>query len=271
MTHPESRTIRSATSRTLMRCLVCSTSLNGQPACSSCGRTYPLRDGIVEALNPLTGRNRIVADFYNGPGWRRFYKWERLFLTIQGGHRRARRQYLRHLPQIESAQVLEVGIGDGDNLFYFPASWQVHGVDIARNRLTDCLERFPAQAGRLALAEAEALPYPDSTFDVCLCVGGFTFFQDHIAALREMLRVTRQGGTVIVADEVPWLCRMGIGHLLGLPRIDAWWYQGLGLDREFIDMVFQLHLDLDEVLATAMPDANRYRIWAGLGYCLVNN
>ncbi|CAN5632926.1 hypothetical protein BH23PLA1_BH23PLA1_13820 [soil metagenome] len=254
-----------------MRCLNCSARIEGRPACKSCGRSFPLQGGIVEAMNPLSGRNRIVADFYNGPSWRRFRKWERLFLMLQGGHRRARQQYLRHFHKAESARVLEVGIGDGDNLLYLPPRWEVHGVDIASNRLADCLERFPSQAGRLALAEAEALPFPDDTFDACLCVGGFTFFQDHETALQEMRRVTRPGGTVVVADEVPWLCQLGIGHIVGLPRIDAWWSQGLGLDRAFIDMVFQLDLDLDKVLAAALPGARRERIWAGLGYCLISD
>ena len=75
---------------------------------------------------------------------------------------------------------------------------------------------------------------------------------------------------MVVADEVPWLCRLGIGHLLGLPRIDAWWLRGLGLDREFIAMVLDLRLDLDAVIAAALPGAQRWPIWAGLGYCIVH-
>ena len=45
--------------------------------------------------------------------------------------------------------------------------------------------------GRLAWAEAERLPFPDATFDACYSIGGFTYFDDHAAALREMRRVTR--------------------------------------------------------------------------------
>src|SRR5690606_35422985 len=138
--------------------------------------------------------------------------------------------------------LLEVGIGDGDNLPLLPAGWEVHGVDITPARLENCVRRNPDMAGRLVEAEAEELPFPDGTFDACLCVGGFTYFRDHAAALREMRRVTRPGGAVVVADEVPWLCRLGIGHLLGVPWIDACWLRGLGLDREFIAMAFDLDL-----------------------------
>ncbi len=175
------------------------------------------------------------------------------------------------MPAVPSARVLEVGIGDGDNLPLLPTGWEVHGVDLSRKRLEDCLRRVPGMAGRLVLAEGEALPFPEDTFDACLCVGGFTFFRDHASALLEMRRVTRPGGVVVVADEVPWLCRFGIGHMLGLPRIDACWLRGLGLDREFIAMAFDLTLDLDRLVSNTLPGTTRHAIWGGLGYCLVHD
>ena len=99
-------------------------------------------------------------------------------------------------------------------------------------------------AGRLARAEAERLPFDDATFDACWTIGGFTYFRDHEAALREMRRVTRPGGPVVVADEVPGLHRAGLGHLIGVPAFDAWWLRLLGLDREFVDMVLGFDVDL---------------------------
>ena len=78
-------------------------------------------------------------------------------------------------------------------------------------------------AGRLALAEAECLPFDDATFDACWSIGGFTYYRDHEAALREMRRVTRPGAPVVVADEIHGLHRAGLGHSLGIPSFDAWW------------------------------------------------
>ena len=227
---------------------------------------YPERGGIVEAIGPLSGRNRVAAAFYDGPGWRRFRPWEHAFLALQGGQARARRPILEKLPVAVSARLLEVGIGEGDNLPFLPPGSEVHGVDIARTRLQDCLERFPAMAGRLAWAEGERLPYADRSFDACFTVGGFNYFGDHAAAIGEMRRVTRPGGILVVADEAPWLHRCGIGHLIGMPKIDAAWLRLLGLDREFVDMVLALRLDLDALF----PPAEGWQgssIWRGLGYC----
>lgn len=270
MSTPRTRPLDAGIAAIRLRCIGCGTAIAPHENCPECGRPYPERDGIVEAMNPLHGRNRIVAAFYEGPGWQHFRRWERRFLALQGGQRRARSPILRELLRVPTARLLEVGIGDGDNLPFLTPGWDIVGVDIARTRLESCLQRFPGLAGRLALAEAEALPFADGAFDACLCVGGFTFFRDHAAALREMRRVTQPGGPVIVADEVPWLCRLGIGHLLRIPALDAWWLRGLGLDRDFIAMAFDLELDLDAVTGEALPGARRRSIWGGLGYCIVH-
>src|SRR3954452_11210963 len=106
----------------LTRCLSCGTRLRGEPNCPGCRRVYPVRDGIREMIGPLWGRNRIVAEFYNGPGWRRFRPWEQGFLVLQGGVRKARMEILRHVLALDrpDALGLEVGIGDGANLPFLP-------------------------------------------------------------------------------------------------------------------------------------------------------
>jgi SAM-dependent methyltransferase len=221
-------------------------------------------------MGPLSGRNQIAAAFYDGPGWKRFRPWERRFLALQGGQKRARSAILRHLPQVEKARVLEVGIGDGDNLPWLPRPWEVVGVDLARRRLLECVYRFPFQAGRLVLAEAEVLPFDDGIFDAAYTIGGFNFFGDHERALREMRRVTKPGGIVIVADEAPWLPKLGIGHLMGLPAIDGYWLRALGLDREFANLVIGNRLDLESTMSSTLPGSKRFSIWGGLGYCYVH-
>jgi SAM-dependent methyltransferase len=47
-------------------------------------------------------------------------------------------------------------------------------------------------------ADAAALPFADQAFEVVFCQLGLQFFADRAAALREMLRVLRPGGRVVV-------------------------------------------------------------------------
>jgi ubiquinone/menaquinone biosynthesis C-methylase UbiE len=272
-THPAIAEHRPASSiLALARCLDCDAMLAEAPACPQCGRTYAFRDGVLEAIGPLSGRNRIVAEFYDGPGWKKFEPWERMFLWLQGGARKARMEILRHVLGLKRANALclEVGIGSGENLKFLPSGWVVHGIDIARAQLQTCVQAWPSQRGRLAWAEAEQLPFPDGTFDACWSVGGFNYYRDHEQALREMRRVTRPGGPVVVADEIPNLHRAGIGHLLGVPSFDAWWLRKLGLDPAFASMVLEFDVDLEAVTRMVWPQAVRHRIWHGLGYCIVD-
>ncbi len=260
----------SATAAMLASCLDCSSPLRGATRCSECGRFYPEVDGILEAIGPLSGTNRIAATFYDGPGWQRFRPWERLFLWFQDGPIEARRQILRHLPSTPTARVLEIGIGDGENLPLLPKNWTVFGVDIARTRLLECAVRYPEMAGRLVWGEAEELPFPDGTFDAVYSIGGFNYFRDHAAALREIRRVARPSSPVLVADEIPGLKRFSLGHLIGFECLDSLFLRAMGLDPDFVTMVLSLRLDIDTLARRVWPRSRRFRIWHRLGYCLVD-
>jgi len=53
------------------------------------------------------------------------------------------------------------------------------------------------------VADAEALPYADETFDVVLSTFGVMFAPDHALAAREMVRVSRKGGRIGLACWTP--------------------------------------------------------------------
>jgi ubiquinone/menaquinone biosynthesis C-methylase UbiE len=52
-------------------------------------------------------------------------------------------------------------------------------------------------------ADAEALPFPDASFDVALSTFGVMFTPDHVRAANEMLRVVRGGGRIAMANWTP--------------------------------------------------------------------
>jgi SAM-dependent methyltransferase len=258
------------TARWLARCLDCQAALEGNEACPACGRSYPEQNGILSAIGPLTGTNRIAAEFYNGPLWPHFRRWEQVFLWFQKGVRGARMQVLRHLPRLAHARVLEVGIGDGENIRFLPADWTVFGVDIARKRLEACCDRFPNMARRLVWAEGEDLPFPDASFDAVYSVGGFNYFRDHAAAIGEMRRVAQPGAPVIVADEIPNLYHLSPTRLLGFEGLEHRALCGMGLAPEFVTMVLSLSVDIPTIARRELPGHRSFSIWNRLGYCIVD-
>lgn len=87
---------------------------------------------------------------------------------------------------------------------------QVVGLDVNANMLA-VARRHPNVEWRQG--RAESLPFDDGAFDVVLSQFGLMFFDDRPAALREMRRVLRTNGRMIVAvwgalEETPGYARM---------------------------------------------------------------
>jgi ubiquinone/menaquinone biosynthesis C-methylase UbiE len=61
------------------------------------------------------------------------------------------------------------------------------------------------------VADAEALPYPDASFDVVLSTFGVMFAPDHEKAASELVRVCRPGGRIALAS---WTPQGFLGQLL---------------------------------------------------------
>lgn len=98
-------------------------------------------------------------------------------------------------------RVLDVACGTGaltrEAVRRVGPTGQVSGVDPNPEMLAEARRVAPSidwHDGR-----AEALPFTDDAFDAVVSQFGFMFFDDHVAALREMQRVTTPDGTITVA------------------------------------------------------------------------
>ncbi|MFI7523772.1 class I SAM-dependent methyltransferase [Micromonospora globbae] len=103
-----------------------------------------------------------------------------------------------------TGDTLEVAIGTGRNLPYYPENIRLTGIelspvmlDIARQRAT-ALERDVD----LRLGTAHHLDFPDATFDTVVCTLSLCAIPDDQRAVAEMVRVLRPGGLLLLADHV---------------------------------------------------------------------
>lgn len=103
-------------------------------------------------------------------------------------------------------KVLDVAAGNGNASLAAARRW---GEVTATDYVPALLERARERAGaeRLAIefreADAEALPFPDESFDVVLSTFGVMFAPNQERAAAEMLRVCRPGGRIGLANWTP--------------------------------------------------------------------
>ena len=102
--------------------------------------------------------------------------------------------------------VLDVAAGNGNASLAAARRWcNVTATDYVPALLERARER--AQAERLAIefrqADAEALPFPDATFDVVVSTFGVMFTPDQDRAAAELVRVCKHGGKIGLANWTP--------------------------------------------------------------------
>ncbi len=100
--------------------------------------------------------------------------------------------------------VLEIAVGTGRNLSFYPDGVRLTGVDWSPAMLGIARERAAA-LGRdadLRQGDAQALDFPDESFDTVLCAFGLCAIPDDRQAVTEMARVLRPGGRLLLVDHV---------------------------------------------------------------------
>jgi phosphatidylethanolamine/phosphatidyl-N-methylethanolamine N-methyltransferase len=102
--------------------------------------------------------------------------------------------------------ILEVGVGTGLVLRYYPPESRVTGVDLSVHMLRKAVEKVRdlglAHVGGLASMDACRLGFRDGSFDAVAVPFVITLVPDPEGALDEMRRVLRPGGEIIVTSKL---------------------------------------------------------------------
>ena len=102
------------------------------------------------------------------------------------------------------SQVLEVAVGTGRNLPFYPPEVSLTGVDLSPAMLAVARHRAAGLGRDVELREADAQtrPFSDAAFDTVVCTLGLSSVPDDRAAVGQMFRVLRPGGRLLLLGHV---------------------------------------------------------------------
>ncbi len=116
------------------------------------------------------------------------------------GVRRRRKRLLGHA----KGKTLEVGVGTGRNLGLYPDDVELAGIDVSANMLARA-RRVAERLDRpieLEIADVQDLPHGDASLDTVTATCVFCSVADPVAGLREVARVVRPDGQVLLLEHV---------------------------------------------------------------------
>ena len=103
-------------------------------------------------------------------------------------------------------EVIDIAAGNGNATLAAARRFaRVTSTDYVPALLQRGRERADAEGLQVSfrVADADALPFPDASFDVAVSTFGVMFAPDHPRAAQEMLRVVRDGGRIAMANWTP--------------------------------------------------------------------
>jgi ubiquinone/menaquinone biosynthesis C-methylase UbiE len=127
----------------------------------------------------------------------RWYDWVEGIPDLLGVSR-LRRKLLKRA----SGKVLEIAVGTGKNLKFYPSDCRITALDVSNEMLNVARERAAMLSMDVyfLLGDAETLPFPDKSFDTVVSSLSTCTFPNPVAALREMKRVCKSEGKLLLLE-----------------------------------------------------------------------
>lgn len=150
--------------------------------------------------------------------------------------------------KVEGTKILEVGVGTGKNFPYYPADVEITAIDFSDKMLSRAREKAKKQRVKVNLQQMDVqnMSFEDSTFDTV--IGSFVFCSvpDPAIGLKEVRRVCKTGGKVVLLEHVLSTNRL-LGWLMNLVNPMVVTIMGPNINRRTVESIGRSGLVVDKV------------------------
>ena len=124
-------------------------------------------------------------------------------LTFGQVFRPGQKAIIKKMDCIDSDNVLEIGIGTGSSLQYYPKETKVVGIDISPDMLEVAKKRIVKDKihnKHILLMNGERLSFPDNSFDKVVGMYVVSVTQNPQVLVEEMKRVCKNDGDIYIVN-----------------------------------------------------------------------
>lgn len=150
--------------------------------------------------------------------------------------------------KVEGNKILEVGVGTGKNFPYYPANAEVTAIDFSEKMLKRATEKAGKQGIEIDLQQMDVqnLRFENDIFDTVVTTFVFCSVPDPIKGLKEIKRVCKPGGKVLLLEHVLSAHRI-LAFLMNLVNPVVIRAMGPNINRKTVENVANSGLKVEKV------------------------
>jgi len=156
---------------------------------------------------------------------------------------------------VAGPRVLEVGVGTGKNMPFYPPEMEITAIDLTQGMLERARKKAQVSGLKvdLRIGDVQDLEFPDDTFDTVAATCVFCSVPDPVRGLKEVLRVIKPGGQALFIEHVRSE-KLLLGALMDLLNPLVVRIMGPNINRRTVQNIQSSGLQISEVKNLGMRD-----------------